>query len=52
MIRRELPAALLAVLAAGALVILIFVGSRAFADFDSALISYAVATVFATAASV
>jgi hypothetical protein len=50
MIRRGLPAAALAVLVAGLLVLLIFLGSRGFANFDSALISYAVATVFAAAA--
>lgn len=52
MIRRELPAALLAVLAAGSLILLIFIGSRGLADFDAALIGYAVATVFAAAAIV
>lgn len=50
--RRELPAAALATLAAGLLVVLIYIGSRGFKDFDSALIGYAVATVFALAASV
>lgn len=39
-------------LAAAGLVFLIYVGSRRFKDFDSALIGYAVATVFALAASV
>lgn len=50
--RRELPAAMLAVLSALVLVLLIYVGSRGFKDFDSALIGYAVATVFALAAIV
>ncbi len=50
MIRRELPAAGLAVIAAAVLVLLMYLGSRGFADFDSALIGYAVGTVFATAA--
>ena len=52
MIRRELPAALLAVAAAGFLIVLIFIGSRGLQDFDAALIGYAVATVFASAAIV
>jgi hypothetical protein len=50
--RRELPAATLAILSALILVLLIFLGSRGFRDFDSALIGYAVATVFALAAIV
>lgn len=52
MVRRELPAATLAVVVAGILVVLIYLGSRGFSDFDSALIGYAVATVFALAAIV
>ena len=50
MVRRALPATTLAILAAALLVLLIFVGSRGFRDFDSALIGYAVASVFAVAA--
>ncbi len=50
--RRELPAAVLAALSVAVLVLLIYLGSRRFKDFDSALIGYAVATVFALAASV
>lgn len=50
--RRELPAAAIAVAATAILILLIYVGSRGFQDFDSALIGYAVATVFAFAASV
>jgi hypothetical protein len=50
--RRELPAALLAALAAFFLVLLSYWGSRGLKDFDSALIGYAVATVFAAAAMV
>lgn len=50
MARRELPAAGLAVLSAVILIILIYLGSRGFADFDSALIGYAVGAVFALAA--
>lgn len=50
MLRRELPAATIAVLAAAGLVTLIYLGSRGLKDFDSALIGYAVATVFAVAA--
>lgn len=46
--RRELPAAL-ATAAAVALVVLIFVGSRGLKDFDSALVGYAVGTIFALA---
>ncbi len=50
--RRELPAATLAAAAVLVLLGLIFVGSRGLRDFDSALVGYAVATVFATAAIV
>jgi hypothetical protein len=50
--RRELPAALLAALAAFFLGLLSYWGSRGLKDFDSALIGYAVATVFAAAAMV
>lgn len=46
------PAAILAAIASTVLVILIFIGSRGFKDFDSALIGYAVATVVTTAALV
>ena len=52
MTRRELPAATIAFLAAAILVLLMYLGSRGFKDFDSALIGYAVATVFALAAVV
>lgn len=52
MARRELPAGIIAALAALLLVFLIYIGSRGFKDFDSALIGYAVGTVFATAAIV
>jgi hypothetical protein len=52
MTRRELPAAIIAVLAAALLVLLMYLGSRGFKDFDSALIGYAVGTVFALAAVV
>ena len=52
MLRREMPATALAVASAGGLAALIFIGSRGFADFDSALIGYAVATLFAVAALV
>ncbi len=48
----HLPAATLAVASAAVLVVLIYVGSRGLRDFDSALVGYAVATVFATAAIV
>jgi hypothetical protein len=48
--RREIPAALVATIGTVILIALIFFGSRRFEDFDSALIGYAVATVFATAA--
>lgn len=47
--RTQLPAAVLAVSAAAVLIILIYVGSRGLKDFDSALIGYAVGTIFATA---
>jgi len=50
--RPELPAAALAVVAAAILCLLIYVGSRRLRDFDSALVGYAIATVFATAAIV
>ena len=50
MLRREIPAALVAIIGVLILIVLIFFGSRRFQDFDSALIGYAVATVFATAA--
>src|ERR1051326_6477508 len=49
---RELPAAVLAILAAGVLIGLIYLGSRGLRDFDSALVGYAVGTVFAVAAIV
>jgi hypothetical protein len=52
MIRRDLPAAMLAAVATAILVGLIYVGSPGFKDFDSALIGYAVASVFAFAALV
>jgi hypothetical protein len=51
-IRRDLPAASIATTAAVLLVLLIYLGSRRFKDFDSALVGYAVATVFALAAVV
>jgi hypothetical protein len=50
--RRELPATTLAVTAVVILCVLIYAGSRGLRDFDSALIGYAVATVFAVAAIV
>ncbi len=50
--RQQLPAAILAILAAGLLVVLIYLGSRGLRDFDSALVGYAVGTVFAFAAVV
>ena len=50
--RRELPAVTLAVVAAGVLIGLIYLGSRGLRDFDSALVGYAVGTVFAVAAIV
>ena len=52
MARREVPAATIGVAAALFLVLLIYLGSRRFQDFDSALIGYAVAAVFATVAVV
>jgi hypothetical protein len=52
MVRRELPAATLTGVAAAVLLALIYVGSRGLKDFDSALIGYAVASVFAFAALV
>jgi hypothetical protein len=48
----HLPAAALAAASAALLLVLIYVGSRGLRDFDSALVGYAVATVFATAAIV
>lgn len=48
----HLPAAALALGAAALLLLLIYAGSRGLKDFDSALIGYAVATVFAAAAIV
>jgi hypothetical protein len=48
----HLPAAALAVATAAVLLLLIYVGSRGLRDFDSALVGYAVATVFAAAAIV
>lgn len=50
--RRELPAAVIAALSAAILVLLMYLGSRGFKDFDSALIGYAVGSVFALAAVV
>lgn len=50
--RRQLTAMTLAVATAAALVVLIYVGSRGLRDFDSALVGYAVATVFSMAAIV
>ncbi len=50
--KRELPAALIALASALVLIVLIYVGSRGLKDFDSALIGYAVATIFDTAAIV
>lgn len=47
--RRDLPAILLALIAAAVLVFLIYIGSRHFQDFDAALIGYAVGSVFALA---
>jgi len=46
----ELPAAVIATLAVLVLLALIYIGSRGLRDFDSALIGYAVACVFALAA--
>jgi hypothetical protein len=48
----SVPAAALGVGAALVLLVLIYVGSRGLRDFDSALVGYAVGTVFATAAIV
>jgi hypothetical protein len=48
--RRELPAGVVAILTAVVLLALIYVGSRRLQDFDSALVGYAVGTVFAAAA--
>lgn len=48
----HLAAAALAVAAAAVILVLIYVGSRGLRDFDSALVGYAVATVFAAAAIV
>ncbi len=50
--RRELPSAASAAGASLILVVLMYVGSRGFKDFDSAPMGYAVATVFALAAVV
>jgi len=50
--RRALPAAGLAALSAAILVLLMYLGSRGFKDFDAALIGYAVGSVFALAAVV
>jgi hypothetical protein len=50
--RVGVAAASLAALAAAALLVLVYVGSRGLRDFDSALIGYAVATVFTSAAIV
>ena len=52
MLRREIPAAAIALSATAVLVLLIYLGSRGFKDFDSALIGYAVGSVFAFAAVV
>src|ERR1700674_2448135 len=52
MLRGELPAAAVAVLSAIALLALMYIGSRGLKDFDSALVGYAVASVFALAAVV
>lgn len=48
--RPQLPAALIALVVTLLLLLVIFLGSREFRDFDSALIGYAVATVFTVAA--
>jgi hypothetical protein len=48
----NVPAALAAAGAAAVLLVLVYAGSRGLRDFDSALVGYAVATVFATAAIV
>lgn len=50
MTRREGPAAAIALAATGVLLLLIYFGSRQLRDFDSALIGYAVGSVFALAA--
>src|SRR4051794_19142234 len=50
--RRELPAVTLAAAAALLIIGLIYLGSRGLRDFDSALVGYAVGTVFAVAAIV
>ena len=52
MVRRDLPAVTVSILAAGILLLLVYIGSRGLKDFDSALIGYAVASVFAFAAVV
>jgi hypothetical protein len=49
MMRRELPAASVAAAATLVLMALIYVGSRGLKDFDSALVGYAVGSVFAFA---
>jgi hypothetical protein len=49
MVRRELPAVALAIAASATLMVLIYLGSRGLKDFDSALIGYAVGTIFALA---
>jgi hypothetical protein len=48
--RREAPALAIALVATGVLALLIYVGSRGLKDFDSALVGYAVGSVFAIAA--
>jgi hypothetical protein len=52
MVRRELPAFTIAVVATAFLILLIYLGSGGFKYFDSALIGYAVASVAAFGASV
>lgn len=52
MAKRDLAPAIIAVAAAALLIVLVFLGSRGFRDFDSALVGYATAIVFATAAIV
>jgi hypothetical protein len=52
MTQRRLPAMTIAVVATVVLIALIYLGSRGFKDFDSALIGYAVATLFTVAALV
>ncbi len=47
--RRELPAVTISALGAGVVMLAIYLGSRGLANFDAALIGYAVAVVFATA---